>query len=73
MIKRKTTAWLWGVVAFLFIASGLRDIFAPGFLSNAPPRGVMSIALTFVAGVIFLAVAVSQAIKVRAESDKPRT
>lgn len=76
MAKRKIEAWLWGIVALLFIISGLRDIFAPGFLNmsmNPQPKDALSIALTFAVAVIFLAIAVSQAVKARGERDIFRT
>jgi uncharacterized membrane protein len=76
MVKRKTTAWLSGIAALLFITAGLRDIFAPGFLSmsmNPQPKSVLSITFSFIAGVIFLAVAISQMGKGKVKGEKPRT
>jgi hypothetical protein len=70
MIEHKTTAWLWGIVSLLFILSGLRDIFAPGFLSmnmNPHPKDTLSIAFCFAAGVIFLAIAAYHAVRARGE------
>jgi hypothetical protein len=73
MRKSKTLAWCWIIIALLFIAGGLRDIFAPGFLSvsaRPQPKGTLDIAFTLTAGVIFLAIAVYQVVKARGEKGK---
>jgi hypothetical protein len=75
MAKHKTTVWLSGIAALLFITAGFRDIFAPGFLSmsmNPQPKSVLNIAISFTAGAIFLALAVSQGGKGKVKRDKPR-
>jgi hypothetical protein len=73
MTKHKTVAWLWGIAGLLEITAGLRNIFAPGFLSISPhPVDNMSTVLLILAGVIFLALAVSEAVKARVERGAPR-
>ena len=73
MTKHKTVAGLWGIAALLALTAGLRNIFAPGFLSISPhPMDNMSTVLIILAGVIFLALAVSQAVKARGVRGAPR-
>jgi hypothetical protein len=73
MTKHKTVAWLFGIAGLLALTAGLRNIFAPGFLSFSPkPIDNISTALGIVGGVIFLALAVSHAVKARRETGAPR-
>ena len=46
---------LWVVVAALFVAAGLRDMFLPGFLTISPRRGTGVTEL--VAGLVILTLA----------------
>ena len=73
MTKHKTVAWLWGIASLLSFTAALRNIFAPGLLSLSPhPVDKISTALGILAGVIFLALAVSPAVKTRGERGAPR-
>jgi hypothetical protein len=73
MTKHKTAAWLSGIAGLLALTAGLSNIFAPGFLSFSPqPMDNMSTVLGIVGGVIFLALAVSHAVKARGERGAPR-
>jgi hypothetical protein len=62
----KAAAYLGAIAGLMFLAAGLRDIFAPGFFSISPtPPDPTSIALTLFVGVVFLGFAAAQAVIVK--------
>lgn len=64
MTKYRTAAW--GLAGLLSLTAGLRNIFAPGFLSMSPrPADNIDTVLCIVVGVICLAMALYQAVKAR--------
>ena len=61
MARSKIVVWSSMVAGFLWILAGMRDLFAPGFLSISGQHPVSGsrIALSFAIGIMFLVIAVS--------------